>query len=179
MSSALKILPHYTYDDYVNWEGKWEIIDGIPYAMSPAPILKHQRIALSFSSIFWIALRNCKKCKAFQPIDYKVADDTILQPDLIVVYKDVFNKKYLDFPPTLVAEILSPSTAIKDRHTKFSIYEKEGVKYYLIISPDIEEVEVFELIDGVYSLLISGHSFTHNFNLDECEATIDFNEIWL
>jgi hypothetical protein len=36
MSSAVKILPYYTYEDYVQWEGKWELIDGIPYAMSPA-----------------------------------------------------------------------------------------------------------------------------------------------
>jgi hypothetical protein len=37
MSNAIKILPHYTYADYVQWEGKWEVIDGVPHAMSPAP----------------------------------------------------------------------------------------------------------------------------------------------
>lgn len=42
---ALKIedLPHYTYDDYAQWEGRWEIIEGVPYAMSPAPTIKHQQ----------------------------------------------------------------------------------------------------------------------------------------
>jgi len=34
MSNAVKLLPHYTYSDYENWEGQWELIDGIPYAMS-------------------------------------------------------------------------------------------------------------------------------------------------
>jgi hypothetical protein len=44
--TALRIedLPHYTYDDYVQWEGNWEIINGIPYAMSPAPSKKHQQL---------------------------------------------------------------------------------------------------------------------------------------
>ena len=40
--SAIKLLPHYTYEDYCNWEGRWELIDGIPFAMSPAPTPRHQ-----------------------------------------------------------------------------------------------------------------------------------------
>jgi hypothetical protein len=35
--SAVKLLPHYTYEDYCHWEGRWEVIDGISYAMIPAP----------------------------------------------------------------------------------------------------------------------------------------------
>jgi hypothetical protein len=50
MGNAGKILPHYTYDDYVHWEGKWELIDGIPYAMSPAPVPKHQVVSNNLSS---------------------------------------------------------------------------------------------------------------------------------
>ena len=42
-------LPHYTYDDYVQWEGRWEIINGIPYAMYPAPSKKHQRVSLKIA----------------------------------------------------------------------------------------------------------------------------------
>jgi hypothetical protein len=37
MSSSVKILPHYTYEDYCKWEGRWELINGIPHTMSPAP----------------------------------------------------------------------------------------------------------------------------------------------
>jgi Uma2 family endonuclease len=47
-----------------------------------------------------------------QPVDYLVADDMILQPDILIVCKPII-KKYLDFPPTLVAEVLSPATALK------------------------------------------------------------------
>ena len=44
--SALKIeyLPYYTYEDYKHWEGRWELIYGIAYAMSPMPMIKHQNI---------------------------------------------------------------------------------------------------------------------------------------
>ncbi len=50
MSNPVKILPHYTYDDWVKWEGQWELIDGFPYAMSPMPVPEHQRIAANVIS---------------------------------------------------------------------------------------------------------------------------------
>jgi len=137
MSGAVKILPHYTYADWINWKGQWELIDGIPYAMSPMPVPKHQKIANALGGELYIALKNCKNCEAFQAIDYKIHDDTILQPDILVICQPV-NKKFLDFPPALVVEILSPATALKDRHSKFQIYEEQQVKYYIIISPDKE-----------------------------------------
>ncbi len=45
MSSGIKILPHYTYEDYCQWEGRWELIEGIPYAMSPAPVPGNQWVS--------------------------------------------------------------------------------------------------------------------------------------
>ncbi len=177
MSSAVKILPHYTYDDYVQWEGRWELIEGVPYAMSPQPVPKHQRIAAAITAEFISALKKCKKCTVYQPIDYKLFEDTILQPDMLVVCKPI-TKKFLDFAPSLVAEILSPATALKDRHTKFDLYQSQHIPYFIIISPDIEEAEIFELKSGEYMRMQSGHSFCYNFNFEECIANIDFNEIW-
>src|SRR5215211_4745387 len=118
MSSAIKILPNYTYDDYVFWEGNWELIDGIPYAMSPAPIPKHQIISLNIAVEFKTALKNCKHCKVLLPIDYKISENTVLQPDILIACKEI-TKKYLDFPPSLIVEILSPATVVKDRNTKY------------------------------------------------------------
>lgn len=142
MSNAVKILPHYTFDDWVNWEGQWELIDGLPYAMSPMPVPKHQRIAAALGSEFFISLKKCKQCSVYQPIDYKISDEIIVQPDMLVVC-DKIDKKFLDFPPALVVEILSPSTALKDRHSKFDIYEEQQIKYYLIIAPDEEIAEIY------------------------------------
>lgn len=177
MSNAVKILPHYTYDDYVQWEGQWELIDGIPYAMSPLPVPNHQRIALNLSVEFRLPLKACNKCIVYQPIDYRVTDDTILQPDMLVVCGEI-TKKYLDFPPALVVEILSPATALKDRHTKYGIYESQGIKYYIIIAPDKQEAEIYELLDGKYQLKQIGKNLVHEFFFPECTARIDFKEIW-
>ena len=178
MGNAVRALPHYTYDDYINWEGKWEVIDGIPYAMSPAPVPKHQRVTNALSAEFHFALKKCRNYTAYQPIDYKVEDDTILQPDMLIVCGDI-KKKYLDFPPSLVVEVLSPATAYKDRHLKFSIYESQGIKYYLIISPDTEEAEIYQYQNGAFCLMDKGREITYSFSFEEdCAATIDFFEIW-
>lgn len=177
MSSPVKILPHYTYANYVQWEGQWELIDGIPYAMSPSPVPKYQRIAGNMLSEFRMQLKNCKKCAVYQPVDYHVADDTILQPDMLVVCGNI-TKNYLDFPPALVAEILSPSTALKDRHTKYGIYESQGIPYFIIIAPDTEEAEIYTLQSGAYALSGKGKDIKHDFDFGDCNAEIDFREIW-
>ncbi len=177
MPSAVRILPNYTYADYEQWEGQWELIDGIPYAMSPLPVPKHQKIAMALGTEFTIQLKSCKQCSAYQPIDYRISDDTILQPDMLIVCGEI-SKKYLDFAPALVVEILSPATTVKDRHTKYSIYESQGIPYYLIIAPDTEEIEVYQLKEGVYSLAQKGKDFSYQFSFGHCSAFVDFKEIW-
>jgi Uma2 family endonuclease len=177
MSGAVKILPHYTYADYEQWDGQWELIEGIPYAMSPLPVPQHQRIAARLTTEFSVQFRNCQACTVYQPLDYRVTEDTIVQPDMLVVCNEI-TKKYLDFPPELVAEILSPATALKDRHSKYSIYESQAIRYYLIISPETEEVEVYELENNKYIQKQKGKDFSYPFSFGTCRATVDFKQIW-
>lgn len=103
MSLIDKIIPHYTYDDWVQWEGVWELIEGHPIAMSPTPVPYHQRVASEISTELTLALRKakCKNCRVYHPLDYKIADDTILVPDILFICGEV-KKKYLDFPPALI-----------------------------------------------------------------------------
>lgn len=177
MSSNVKILPNYTYKDYQQWEGRWELIGGIPFAMSPLPAPIHQKIANKVSSEFYIQLKNCNHCEVYQPLDYLISNDTVLQPDMLVVCAEI-PKKFLDFPPSLVTEILSPSTALKDRHNKFSIYESQNIPYYIIISTDPEEIEIYQIERGFYQLKEKGRDFSFEFDFDPCKALIDFNLIW-
>ncbi len=78
-------LPHYSYDDYILWEGRWEIISGLPYAMSPAPSIKHQQISSRIAQILEEQLSNCEQCFALLPVDWKITDDTVVQPDNMVI----------------------------------------------------------------------------------------------
>ena len=176
MHTMARILPHYTYEDYRQWEGQWEIIEGIPYAMSPAPLPYHQFIAGNLHSVFWEALKghSCG-CRVYQPIDYLIEEDTVLNPDLLIVCKPIA-KKFLDFPPVLVAEILSPSTALKDRHTKYALYQKEGVKYYLIIDPDEKLIEKY-VLSAENEYVKQEHLSTFHLT-DHCAIQVEMSAIW-
>jgi Uma2 family endonuclease len=179
MALAQKIIPHYTYDDYLHWEGRWELIEGHPIAMSPLPIPNHQRITIEIASVFLSALKKggCKECKVYDPLDYKIKEDTIIQPDVLIVCNKI-NKPFLDFPPALVVEVLSPSTAMRDRHTKYEIYQQQRVKYYLIVDLDKNAVEIYALTDGVYALESPGTENEFEFFLDdECAIKVDFKEL--
>jgi Uma2 family endonuclease len=180
MSSAIKILPHYTYEEYCLWEGRWELIDGIPYAMSPAPIPQHQRVSANLIYEFENAIRNkkCKHCKVYDFIDIKVSEDTILQPDVVIVCKPI-TKNFLDFPAALVVEILSPATAFKDRHVKFSLYEKMGIKYFLIVDIDKRTIEINILENQQYQLTNYSDDNPFHFLLDDdCNIDVELNNIW-
>ena len=177
MSIAEKYRPYYTYEDYCQWEGKWELIEGMPYAMSPLPVPAHQRVSLIISIRFEKALEKCKSCKVFPPLDWKVNNDTVVQPDVLIVC-DKIEKKYLDFPPVLVVEILSPATASKDRGEKMELYEQQAVQYYLIIDPQFKKTEIYQLINNKYEpVAINPESYTFNF-MQDCTADVNLLNIW-
>lgn len=128
MGVAEKYIPHYTYDNWVHWEGRWELIEGVPVAMSPMPHPEHQRVASELVTELTLALRDrgCNECKVYQPIDYKIAENTILEPDILIVCGKI-SKNYLDFAPALIVEVLSKSTEEKDRGIKYGLYQQEKV----------------------------------------------------
>jgi Uma2 family endonuclease len=173
-----KYLPHYTYDDYVNWEGKWELIYGIPYSMAPAPGMHHQEINLNIATILKSLLADCNKCKAYLPIEYKFADDAVLQPDALVVCEPFEKGAFLSKTPEIVFEILSPSTRKKDLTTKYDIYESLGVKYYVIVDPVEKMATVYTLVDKKYSLAINTAQESFDFEIETCQFSFDFGKIW-
>ncbi len=179
MGTAYRILPHYTYEDYCRWEGQWELIEGIPYAMSPMPRPEHQAIAGNLHAELRAALKNAGcSCTVYQPIDYKIADDTVLNPDLLIVCKPI-PKQFLDFAPEVVVEILSPATALKDRHTKFELYQSQLIPYYLIVETDKKEVEIFQLTnEKIYAPCMVNQHQPFVFSLPTCSFSIVLDAIW-
>ena len=139
---ALQFIEHYTYEDYKKWEGNWELINGIPYAMAPAPVKKHQLISGAILSQFFNQLEDCPYCDVLMEEDYKVNEDTILKPDVAVVCNDL-NPNFISKAPEIVVEVISPSTAKRDEELKFSIYEEEKVKYYILIYPDELKAKIY------------------------------------
>ena len=126
-----------------------------------------------------IKKEDCEICRAYDPLDYKIAEDTIFQPDILVVCKPIV-KPFLDFAPNLVVEILSPSTALRDRHTKFDLYESSGVKYYIIVDPEKEIFELYELKAGKFIVKQQLAVEPAQFSFDEdCTIAVKLDEVWI
>ena len=156
VNEALPEYKRYTYEDYCSWDDdkRWELIDGIPYAMS-APSRRHQEISRELLVQFHSFLKG-KSCKVYAaPFDVRLDadtyDDTVLQPDLLVVCDESkLDDRGCVGAPDMVAEILSPSTAMLDKHLKFNHYLRSGVREYWIVDPDSNTVTTYILKNGEY-----------------------------
>lgn len=142
----------YTYSDYKLWAGDWELINGYPFAMSPSPKRKHQLFSANFVRYIGNELAKNEgscNCKVFSELDWIINDTTVVRPDVMIVCGE-FQDDYLNFPPSLILEISSHATRLRDRNTKYKLYAMCGVKYYLIADTDKKIIEVFELWNNGY-----------------------------
>ena len=173
-----RYLPHYTYEDYKQWEGRWELIGGVAYAMSPAPMIEHQRISNNIAWELKKSLQNCKECIALLPVDWKISEDTVVQPDNMVYCGEIDNPNYITKTPKIVFEVLSPSTAIKDTNLKYKIYEQECVQYYVIVDPMEKLAKVYECIEGRFVKRGDFKNEQYRFDIGLCNIDFDFGAIW-
>ena len=167
----------YTYDDYKLWEGNWELINGIAVAMSPAPVRKHQGLAVEILYNLREQLDDCNECEVLGEVDYKVSDSTVLRPDIALTCNEE-NDAYLTKAPEIIIEILSPSTAKRDENYKFDIYEAEKVKYYILVYPDDLRAKVYKLDGKLYDKQGDFSYETYNFEETTCKLTINFERVF-
>ncbi len=170
-------LPEYTYDDYIHWEGDWELIHGIAYAMAPSPILTHQAIAMLAGTSLTESLKECKNCMVVSEMDYKLADDTIVRPDIALICGQK-EGKYIKKSPELIIEIVSPTSAKRDEEIKFDLYEMEKVKYYILLYPEDLKAKIFGLQQNKYEKIVDLLEGSFAFRNLECTAKIDFDFVF-
>ena len=151
MPLAKKNDKKFTYRDYVAWpdDERWELIDGEAYNMTPAPTTRHQNIVYNVSFILKSKLLN-KSCRPFvAPTDVVFSEYDVVQPDILVVCdEDKITEANIQGAPDLIVEVLSPATALKDKREKKGLYERYGVKEYIIIEPVDQYVERFLVEEG-------------------------------
>ncbi len=149
MTVARKINRKYTYQDYLGWpdEERWEIIDGRGYNMSPAPGTRHQRVVNRINISLSTHKKLPERCSVFiAPTDVALSEYDVVQPDVFIVCDEKkITEQNIQGVPDLVVEALSPNTALKDKREKRALYEKFGVREYIIIDPTEQYVERYAL----------------------------------
>jgi len=157
----LKLEERYSYADYLTWsdDERWELIDGTPYNMSPAPKRMHQETELYLARKIGDFLEG-KPCKVYiAPFDVVLSEkdtnneliDTVVQPDISVICDtSKLNDAGCKGAPDFIIEILSQSTALKDATTKKDLYEKSGVKEYWLVDTGTKSIRVYLLKNGKY-----------------------------
>jgi Uma2 family endonuclease len=171
----------YTVEDYMMLE------EGAPFQlinneliMSPSPNPFHQAIVARLSKIILVFLENEQNAAyTAGSVDVVFDKNNVFQPDFLYVSEERVNeivKERVEGSPDMAIEILSPSNAYYDLIQKKEVYEKYGVKEYIIFDPIAKNAHLHALKDGVYylhqkaqqnellhSLVLPGFSFDLNY----------------
>lgn len=138
----------YTYQDYLKLDdgNQYELIGG-ELLLVPAPRTIHQRISRRLLKFLGDFIDNNNMGEIlYAPIDVLLNEKEKPQPDILFISKerlDIIKEKHVAGAPDLVIEILSPSTASRDRVEKSRLYYTYGVKEYWLVDPELGTVEIF------------------------------------
>ena len=148
-----------TYQDYRRFpdDGKrYEILEGEIY-MTPAPTPRHQFASKRLQRVLEDYFEGPRGCLVFNaPIDVILAENDVVQPDLVVVAQGPqISARGIEGAPLVLVEILSPANPEYDRATKARRYAIRGVPHYWIVDPDARRIECYRLDGATYRLTAS------------------------
>jgi Uma2 family endonuclease len=144
-----------TYEDYLAMPDdgrRYEVLDG-EVAVTATPVTLHQIIV---GNLYWVLRGHVHGRRLGQvylaPFTVVLANTTVVEPDLVYVDNaraGLVGERGIHGAPSLLIEVLSPSTAANDRGSKFQLYARYGVPCYWIVDTDARALEAYELgVDG-------------------------------
>jgi len=149
------ILTYADYEALPNDGRIYEIHEG-ELSVTPAPGSNHQLASGSLFVALYLYVKAHGLGKVLDaPIDVILGEFTIVQPDLVFLDNSrlsFLTPRGIEGIPTLIIEILSPSTARTDRTTKLQLYARHGVPHYWIVDPEARVIEAFSLSRDGYEL---------------------------
>src|SRR5262245_19458297 len=155
-----------------------ELLDG-KHVVTPPPDISHQRACSSLHVQLGNHVRRRRQGEVLAgPIGLKLAQHTVVEPDLLVVLAAPARslRGLVDQAPDLVVEVLSPSTRRNDRGRKLRQYAAAGVPEYWIVELRAKVVEQYLLRGAAYELL-GAHQ--RRIAMQRApDVTIDLGELW-
>jgi Uma2 family endonuclease len=174
-----------TYEDYVELPDdgrRYEVLDG-ELQVSPAPAPKHQAVARNLLFILHGHVQERRLGTVYcAPIDVILENTTIVQPDLIFLARGreaIITNRAIEGPPDLVIEILSPSSARRDRGTKAGLYARFGIRHYWLVDPDGRVLELYEAEGAEYCLATTHDRAARVRTALFPDLEIDLGQVWV
>ena len=147
-----------TYSDYAALpdDGRRYELHWGELSVTPAPGTRHQGAIVNLIGLLLEHVRSRGLGRVFvAPTDCILSNVTIVQPDVLYIATDrlsIISERGIEGAPTLVVEVLSPSTARLDRDRKMKLYAEYGAPYYWIADPESRAVEAYTLTGATYAL---------------------------
>jgi Uma2 family endonuclease len=171
----------YTYKDYLSWEDqeRWEIINGTAHNMPPSPGFEHQRISMAIIEVLLNSKDKLRECTLLHaPLDVVLSETNIVQPDIFIICdQQKIKAQHIKGAPELIFEIISPGTATRDKREKKDIYEQFGVKEYILVYPNLKNVEQYILSKTQYGKA-EIINWDETFTLETFALEIDLRKIF-
>jgi Uma2 family endonuclease len=174
--------PSLEYQDYASMpaDGKiYEVLDG-DLSVTPAPSPHHQRTSKRLQRQLEDYFETGRMGEIFDaPIDVILSRHDIVQPDLVLVTDpSLVSGRGIEGAPTLLVEVLSPSSTRQDRVVKARRYAALGVPHYWMVDPDARRVECYRARQGAYALVAAAEGEAALEHTDWPGLTIRFAELW-
>lgn len=127
---------------------RYELLDG-SLLVSPAPAWRHQRVV---ANLVHLLMTHCPRDLEVlvAPFDVQLAEDTVLQPDVLVTPRTSAETHGLSGSPLLAVEVLSPSTRSADLGAKLERYQRAGCPAYWVVDPGVPALTAWRLEKGRY-----------------------------
>jgi Uma2 family endonuclease len=179
MSTVPNFQPRYTVADYRQWEGKWELWNGYPVAMSASVFGAYSFIASQITTALNIAANHADCDASVLPeLDWVVAEDTVVRPDISVVCGQ-FPPKHVESAPAMVVEVLSDSTRDQDLNYKRELYEQNQVRWYLIFDPKPQTITALKLnAEGKFETVPDVSDSLEVSICGDCDLTINLQRVF-
>ena len=175
-----------TYKDYCALEEepdyRVEVLDGV-LIKDPSPNVSHQRTVFLLAKLLdkYFSEKGFDGELFISPLDVTLDEYSVVQPDLLYIensQNEIIKHERIDGIPHLIIEIISPSSAGRDRIVKMAKYQNSGVQHYWIVDPQDKTLECYSLHDGIYARVAGGIDSCIVEHPEFTNLKIDLGHLW-
>ncbi len=144
-----------SYQDFVRMvedsRNQYEYINGVVY-LQASPTHSHQSISSRIYTQFsiWFQGKECRPYYSPYDVTFLIEEEkNVVQPDILVIcdHNKIDNKGKYHGIPSLVVEIMSPSTKTKDLTAKMELYMRGGVSEYWVVNQEMKKIDIYAFIE--------------------------------